>query len=1220
MLPVILIVLVVVWLVQRSRRSSPTQVLPQIPPLPIQNDEYARGVRDALERVQLLSQVSIDDLDSIEHDLLDDTTKQMSTKDWSVATDAANQAVEILPEADYIHEVEVREVDITKPEPEIRQIQPASPLLAPPQKPASTVQFSGINILLSLSSLLFVAAGIAFIASPFANTLKLTVLIVIVGLFYGGGLTLYRLVKRLRPAAVAFVGTGLALIPFLGIAFVQYTSFAPETVWLIISLLGAVAYVGAALALNSQVVSYLAVAFMLSLVASGAASAHAPASGYFVLMIAVSLGASIIARLSPRWVPGVFRAPVEHTGNIVTPLALGAGLLFASVLSVREYELIFALTTTHYVVARMQTGKYWHEQVVRVLAHITLLIVAGDIASGDLADFGIGFVVVALLQFGYSIWAWQREGGHRAGELAWLWVMLGMLVVAPVFWMFDKWSAEYSVAVLLALAASTVSAWWRTKSHGFGFLLLYAGFVLPVACTGLVEPALSPALVGGAYIVYLLALIGYRYRIGWPKQGVARALLGTAVGIYSLSALSALAVEMSGVKAVVGLVVLAVVALVGSYVYKFHWAMVFVAAVVWFSLIRLVSHIDIAEKSFALAVMGALALVMYALCTALFAAHDRKRGSIGLTIGHFSAFVAIAMGLSLHFSPMSDEVGMAVSGLLLIWSLAMVLTVRLDNHAPWRRLMHVIGYPLFYITALAFSFTVDSGWQAVVLVTGALLAWEASYRHRLPHVTILANIFTVWALIMSAVALELGEQSFYAACMVSTALFYAGYWWFRYTEDDGRKGVMITSAWMTIAMALLAAIGLDYWQLCLALGVSIVMFWQASYTYVRPHIVWAANVATVWLALAVSQWSGAESMSWYYATFVAGIVFYASYWWFSYSGDSVRRNIMAVSAWGAVVIAWIASIGHSPWWQIFALVAIISMLWEASFSYRRPWLLVGANLALVWLAYVVTSWQWYDVEWGWFTALATLAAVFYGLSHWMLLRGETMRQRVMLWSAWLVSGLGYLTYVGVPDWKLAASLLGMAGAATCIEAGLRYKKRNVVEVGIYVFTIPLLTLVSTTLPDLNSLFYAHLVAGSVALVGLYRRHSQARYIISLCIVSLFSGVYALSEGGWYSLVFLVEHIVLTLVGVVARRRWAAWWGITGSVLAVFYYLRESPYLVFTLLGVLIVSFVILRLTRKERAANPDSQIPYEVPRDDIRGEGIVDTAITSSGGADSDKK
>lgn len=1114
LLPLLIIVLVVVWLVRRGNRqsSSPTVARPvyQRP----DNQEYARGVREALERVQVLSQVSVDDLDAIERDLLDDPVEQVVAQvpTRSVATGTTNQVVELPSEPEYTPGPATQAVDVVEPEP---QAQPASPRVAPPQPPAVRPQFSGINILLSLSSLLFVAAGIAFIASPFANTLKLTVLIAIVGLFYGGGLALHRTVKRLRPAAVAFIGTGLALIPFLGIAFVQYTVLTPETVWLIISLLGAVAYIVAALALNSQVVSYLAVAFMLSLVASGAASVQAPASGYFVLMIAVSLGASIVARLSPRWVPGVFRAPVEQTGNIVTPLALGACLLFAGVLSVREYELIFALTTVQYVVARVQTGKYWYEQVARMLAHVTLLIVVGDIASGNLAHFGIGFVIVALLQFGFSVWSWQRERQGRTGELVWLWTMLGLQVVAPIFWALDTWAAEYSVVALVVLAASSVVAWWRTKSHGFGFMMLYAGLVLPIACVGLAEPALSPVVVGGTYLVYTLALIWYRYKKGWPKHVVARVVLGVAAGLYTLSAMVALAIEMNGVTAVIGLVVLAAVSLVGSYVYKSHWVTAFVAFVVWLALVRLVSHVDIAEKSFILAVMGGLALVMYALCTALFAAHDRKRGSIALTAGHFSALVVMTLGLPVHFGPMSDGLGMVVSGLLLVWSLAMVVAVRFDRRAPWRRLMHTISYPIFYLAALGFAFAASAGWQTVVLAAGVLLAWEVSYRHRVPWFTVLANILTLWTLGRMTVASGFGSEAFYIACLSSAVLMYG------------------------------------------------------------------------------------------------------AYWWFTRSGDSVRRGVMAVSAWVAVTLAWLASLALDPWWQVVALVVAIGTLWEISYTYRKAGVLAVANLALVWLGYVLLRWQLPDKEWGWLATLAALAAVFYALSVAMRRRGDEPRERVLLWSVWLVSGLGYLTYVGSQDWQAHASVLGILGAATCVEVGIRQVRKVYVETGIYAATIAAATLIGAAFPALGTVFYAHLVAASIAFVGLHRGHSTARYVVALVLLTAVTGVYALAEGGWYSLLFLVEQAGLAVAGVLLKRRWAAWWGVIGAVLAVFYYLRESPYLVFTLLGVLIVSFVIWRLTRKERTvdtARPSDRQTSAISSRDETADDPSDAGSDSSGG------
>lgn len=51
---------------------------------------------------------------------------------------------------------------------------------------------------------------------------SINIILYVASLFYGVGLGLHAVVERLRPAAVTFVGTGLALLPFVGLDFYSY--------------------------------------------------------------------------------------------------------------------------------------------------------------------------------------------------------------------------------------------------------------------------------------------------------------------------------------------------------------------------------------------------------------------------------------------------------------------------------------------------------------------------------------------------------------------------------------------------------------------------------------------------------------------------------------------------------------------------------------------------------------------------------------------------------------------------------------------------------------------------------------------------------------------------------------------------------------------------------------------------------------------------------------
>ena len=1067
------LILLVVWLIVRDRRQARERlgVYQSLgnPNAQAVSSEYVRGVRDALEQVRRTPYgLPADTLEGIEQIL---TAKP--------AAEVANTPPVPQPQEEV--------------EPEVYQEEGVIPTTTPPEQMAvqhaveasvgqqptilsTAPSFNGLNLLLSLGSLLFVAAGVAFIASPFADGVKLFVLCLIVALFYGGGMMLYLNSVRLRPAAVAFIGTGLALVPFLGIAFVQYTMLSPAHAWLLVSFVGMIAYIMAAVVLKSQLVSYLSVAFVLSLTASSVASMQAPIVGYFVGMMIVSLAASVVARFWPGWIPGLFKAPIVQTGNFVTPLAMFASLVFALQLDARDFEVIFILATFQYAVAWWQTRIYWYESIVRVLAHITALICIGDITDGESVRFGAGFVITAALQAVYSLVRW-RSSPSRGSERAWFWVMLGCIAIAPVFWSGSQQAAMLTACSYGILLFTSGAALVTTRRYEYGFMAVYAGLILPIVIGfGVAMPAWPQMAVSAVYASLVAGALAYRR---WAQSTLAGInwVVATLVGIYLGVAYVCAIFEPNGTVSVIGLVAMTALTLAVSYAYRAAWMTILVLVGATLTFVRHAWGIDVSMPESAVIITGGMAIVSYGMSVVLLACRDRIRGNISVAAGHVYTFLLFCLAIPMAYG-LTESTILVVATVLTVWSIGMVIVLRRDEHAPRRRLLHMIAYPIFYSAALVYSLGLASGWQLLVTVVGAILAWEASYRLRVSYLLLAGNIFTVWAL----------------------------------SHFVGLIGI------------------------------------PASYqTYV--------------------------------SFLVASGLFYGAYWWFKFKQDKARYDSMGGSAWVASAVAWLASLSLDAGWQVLVLAVLTGMLWEASYSYRRPVVVVFANLATAWMIGVLFGWIWPGSQWTQLGTYTFVTALFYSVAKILSRYGDVKRSGIMLASVWAAAGVGYITGLYPEEVRVLASLLGIFGAATIVEYGLHKKRSSVAEVGVYIGTVCFLTYIHTIFPSLNMLFTAHIAAVAVAAVAWARGHDVRRYIVAAAIVSGVGSLYALSEGGLYSLVFLVEHILLSTLGVIARRRWAVWWGIIGAVLAVFYYLRESPYLVFTFLGTLIVSFVIWRLRR-----------------------------------------
>lgn len=394
-----------------------------------------------------------------------------------------------------------------------------------------------MNALLYMASFLLVAAGAAFIAAAVPDSAKVIGLWLIVLAFYTVGLYLYDSQQKLRPAAVAFTGTGLALLPFAGIALDQYTAIGASSAWLLTSIVGLAAYAVAALRLQNQVMSYLTLAFVLSLASSGVATAALPIMWYFVVVIGVSLLANAVATLSPQWLPKIFAEPVERTGQIVTPIALLVSIALFDRLSITDYQIVFSVATAHYLVAWMQSHHYVFELAARALLHVTILLIAWDIVDGDSILFGSVFLIMATLQVLYSLIAVSLSNDRKQIESYWIAVAMALQFAAVAFW-----SASIQVHELMAinfvviLLSSLVSAVYLRQSL-FGSTGLIALAALPfIVGRSIITPALEWGWIVAYFIAIAVLLLGLYH--AWAKRHSTEAQGFIVVGFISFVAIA----------------------------------------------------------------------------------------------------------------------------------------------------------------------------------------------------------------------------------------------------------------------------------------------------------------------------------------------------------------------------------------------------------------------------------------------------------------------------------------------------------------------------------------------------------------------------------------------------------------------------------------------------------------------------------------------------------
>ena len=272
---------------------------------------------------------------------------------------------------------------------------PAPPLVAaPPAVPRESAadraarkekrDRQNINITLYVASLLLVAAGALFIGTGLPAVLRFAGVVAITALFYAGGLILHARAPRLRPAAVAFAGTGLALIPVAGLAMYNFTLPDGPAAWLVTSFIGTVAYVAAAVRMDSRVLAYLSLTFVVSTAWSGISVVGGALLWYFAALIAIAVVLTLLALTRPRWMPSVFLKPLMDLHPFVVP-AVAVAVTFVPVLLGRgEYAFIMFLCGTYFALmaalpqSRFRVGQYYGARVSLTVAPAAAVWAATD--------------------------------------------------------------------------------------------------------------------------------------------------------------------------------------------------------------------------------------------------------------------------------------------------------------------------------------------------------------------------------------------------------------------------------------------------------------------------------------------------------------------------------------------------------------------------------------------------------------------------------------------------------------------------------------------------------------------------------------------------------------------------------------------------------------------------------------------------------------------------
>ncbi|ASN52698.1 hypothetical protein [Sinomonas sp. R1AF57] len=244
------------------------------------------------------------------------------------------------------------------------------------------------NIALYAASLLIVAAGSLFLYSATSEGARLAGLAVITALFYVAGLVVHARYARLRPAAVALTGTGLALLPVTGLAFDLLAVHDPSATVAVTSLIGIVAYGLAALRIESRVLVFLTLAFFISGAWSGASALGGPLASALGAVLGVSALFGAVSLVRPAWVPPLVLRPIAVVHPFVVPATFVAATVSAGRLAPGQYALLVGIMAVYLGVetflpggVRARRAAWWGARALGFVAAVG--------AVGDAVDTGV---------------------------------------------------------------------------------------------------------------------------------------------------------------------------------------------------------------------------------------------------------------------------------------------------------------------------------------------------------------------------------------------------------------------------------------------------------------------------------------------------------------------------------------------------------------------------------------------------------------------------------------------------------------------------------------------------------------------------------------------------------------------------------------------------------------------------------------------------------------
>ena len=391
----------------------------------------------------------------------------------------------------------------------------------------------GIVAALYAGSLLLLA-GVGGLVLSGNEAIGLPLLIMLTVAFYTGGISMRNSVK-FKVVSHVFVGTGMVMLPFVGILIHNMTQIDPKIIWLAMSLIGIPVMIYATYIMNNKVFSFFTIAGFVSLSCSLSATMGLSLVWYFILVMVLGIALNMIKMANPSKKLGAMWDAVKVSGEWLPLAALVASIMAVSLMHESDYVILLLIIILQLALNMWDKPSVLWENLLRAAIPVWIVLAIHLLAPTNLA-IGIGVLVVATLELICSFLMSAGKDGKNTPrmviETMWLGIVMISYVAAGI--LISNFSEpQIWVAILLALladAAIIVAAQFRYHAQEWYYALLPILIFVPIMLANIlkIDSSSNTVYYMAAYLIAILIAEALAWIMG-PKKGDAMAIAGLII-------------------------------------------------------------------------------------------------------------------------------------------------------------------------------------------------------------------------------------------------------------------------------------------------------------------------------------------------------------------------------------------------------------------------------------------------------------------------------------------------------------------------------------------------------------------------------------------------------------------------------------------------------------------------------------------------------------------